>query len=83
MFREDSACKNPKSVAYSGRIVKSGFALPLASTDLCISSVVILPRTSAKSPQWLVRFHWTLLELGDSCIFVEAVIPLNMSTGSP
>ena len=79
-----SACKNPKSSAYSGRIAAFGCPLLLASAALCTLSLVNLPWIIPKSPQWLVRFHITLkLLVGLSTILVPVIIPLNVSTGAP
>ena len=74
----------PKSFAYSGLIAARGCPLLFASAALCILSFDILPWTAAKSPQWLVKFHFTLRpEVGLSSIEVALIIPLNINTGLP
>ena len=50
---------------------------PSGFRALCTSSVVNLPCTASKSPQWLVKAHLTCALVGDSWILTLAIIPLN------
>ena len=82
MLRVSSACKKPKSCAYSGRKATSACPLLLASKALWTASFVGRPLTWAKSPQWLVRVHFARTEApGFSIIDALVIIPLNIRTG--
>ena len=77
-WTEVSACKNPKSVACKGLRACRGFGSSAAFNPLWEESEVILPLTSLKSPQWLVRFQVTVLPVGFSFNVQPLIIPLKV-----